>query len=66
MRRRVKSPVGSDPGLSEGERSDLEAMTGCVRYQRWIVESFGSRLRGQVLEVGAGTGEHHALARGTG
>ncbi len=56
MRRRVKSPVGSDPGLSEGERSDLEAMTGAVRYQRWIVESFGSRLRGQVLEVGAGTG----------
>jgi SAM-dependent methyltransferase len=42
--------------LSEGERLDLETMRDAVRYQRWIVDSFGPGLGGHVLEVGAGTG----------
>lgn len=56
MRRRMPSPVGVEPGLTEGERSDLETMRDAVGYQRWIVDSFGPELEGRVLEVGAGTG----------
>jgi SAM-dependent methyltransferase len=42
--------------LNESERFDLQALQGAVRYQRWVVDSFGPRLRGRVVEVGAGTG----------
>ncbi|MGH7271608.1 MAG: class I SAM-dependent methyltransferase, partial [Polyangiaceae bacterium] len=41
---------------------DLEALADMQRYQRWVLESFRGRLKGRVLEVGAGIGnlaEHY-------
>jgi SAM-dependent methyltransferase len=35
---------------------DLEALADIPNYQQWIVDSFLSRVRGRVLEVGAGIG----------
>jgi SAM-dependent methyltransferase len=44
------------------EGQDLEALSDIRRYQRWVLESFRGRLKGRVLEVGAGIGnlaEHY-------
>lgn len=38
------------------ERYDLDVLRGAVGYQRWVVDSFASVLRGGVVEVGAGVG----------
>lgn len=42
--------------IPENERLDLVLLSEAVRYQRWVLSSFGSSLRGRVLEVGAGVG----------
>jgi SAM-dependent methyltransferase len=42
--------------LSSDELFGLEVLRGAVGYQRWVIASFGPRLRGRVLEVGAGNG----------
>lgn len=42
--------AGAYPG------TELEALAAAPNYYRWIVEHFGDRLRGRVLEVGAGMG----------
>lgn len=65
--RTVKRSSGSTQPSTESpaggyEGRDLEALSGVHRYQRWIVDAFRSRLRGRVLEVGAGIGnltEHY-------
>jgi len=38
------------------EGRDLEVLAEIPRYQRWVLEPFRTRLRGRVLEVGAGIG----------
>lgn len=38
------------------ERFDLELLREAERYQRWVLDSFGAALQGDVLEVGAGIG----------
>ncbi|MCB9496930.1 MAG: methyltransferase domain-containing protein [Fibrobacteria bacterium] len=35
---------------------DLEAMSFAQRYHEWILDEFGSAIRGEVAEVGAGSG----------
>jgi SAM-dependent methyltransferase len=42
--------------IPEDERLDLLLLAEAVRYQRWVLSSFGAPLRGRVLEVGAGVG----------
>ena len=42
--------------IPEDERLDLLLLSDAVRYQRWVLSSFGPPLRGRVLEVGAGVG----------
>jgi SAM-dependent methyltransferase len=42
--------------IPEDERLDLLLLSKAVRYQRWVIASFGSAVRGRVLEVGAGVG----------
>lgn len=42
--------------IPEDERLDLLLLSEAVRYQRWVLSSFGPPLRGRVLEVGAGVG----------
>lgn len=45
------------PGhLTEDERFDLGLLRAAVRYQRWVIGTFGPALGGDVLEVGAGVG----------
>lgn len=41
---------------NEIERYDLERLRPAVSYQRWVVDSFASVLRGRVAEIGAGIG----------
>jgi SAM-dependent methyltransferase len=38
------------------EQWDLDLLRAAKGYQRWILDAFGSSVRGDVLEVGAGTG----------
>jgi len=38
------------------EQFDLEVLRGAVRYQRWLLSTFGSALSGTVLEAGPGIG----------
>ncbi|MDP9021668.1 MAG: class I SAM-dependent methyltransferase [Actinomycetota bacterium] len=42
----------------EIERYDLELLRDAVSYQRWVVDAFGSVLRGRVIDVGAGIGNY--------
>ncbi|MBW3578646.1 MAG: class I SAM-dependent methyltransferase [Actinobacteria bacterium] len=42
----------------EIERYDLGLLRDAVSYQRWVVDSFGSVLRGRVIDVGAGIGNY--------
>jgi SAM-dependent methyltransferase len=42
--------------IPEDERLDLLLLSEAVRYQRWVLSSFGLPLRGSILEVGAGVG----------
>jgi SAM-dependent methyltransferase len=42
--------------IPEDERLDLVLLGEAVRYQRWVMSAFGSAIRGEVLEVGAGVG----------
>jgi SAM-dependent methyltransferase len=42
--------------IPEDERLDLVLLGEAVRYQRWVMSEFGSAIRGEVLEVGAGVG----------
>jgi SAM-dependent methyltransferase len=42
--------------ITGDERFDLELLRRAIRYQRWTVAQFGPRLRGELLEVGAGIG----------
>jgi SAM-dependent methyltransferase len=42
--------------IPEDERLDLLLLSRAVRYQRWVLASFGDAVRGRVLEVGAGVG----------
>ncbi len=42
------------------EGQDLEALADLPRYQGWVLDSFQPRLRGRVLEVGAGIGNFAA------
>lgn len=43
------------------EGKDLEAMLSAPNYYRWILEGFKPFLKGNVLEVGAGSGTFSAL-----
>jgi SAM-dependent methyltransferase len=55
----ASSTISSQRGHStivDGELWDLRALRSATRYQRWVLESFGSALSGRVLEVGAGNG----------
>lgn len=47
-------PTPYDP--TDYDPRSLEALQPLRRYHAWIRASFGDRLRGRVLEVGAGTG----------
>lgn len=42
--------------LTDSELFDLRLLREATRYQKWVVESFGTCIRGEVLEVGAGLG----------
>jgi SAM-dependent methyltransferase len=42
--------------LNEAEKLDLDVLRDAVRYQQWVIDSFGPGLNGSVLEIGAGTG----------
>lgn len=42
--------------IPEDERLDLLLLSEAVRYQHWVLSSFGPPLGGRVLEVGAGVG----------
>ncbi|MFO0629266.1 MAG: methyltransferase domain-containing protein [Polyangiales bacterium] len=44
------------PDTAHYEGQDLEALSGLVRYQSWILRWIRPHLRGRVLEVGAGVG----------
>ncbi|MFY9588089.1 MAG: class I SAM-dependent methyltransferase [Actinomycetota bacterium] len=41
--------------LHSDERFDLDLLRGAVRYQRWLLSTLGP-IRGEVLEIGAGSG----------
>jgi SAM-dependent methyltransferase len=54
--------VSARPASPAYDGRDLEVFVDLHRYQRWVLEAFRSRLRGRVLEVGAGIGnlsEHY-------
>jgi SAM-dependent methyltransferase len=66
----MDSPLGASPpdsttgSIDDGfyyHGQDLEALSDLGAYQQWIVDVFGSELRGKVIEVGAGSG--HIAAR---
>jgi SAM-dependent methyltransferase len=42
--------------LTEAEKLDLDVLNDAVGYQQWVIDSFGPELNGNVLEIGAGTG----------
>jgi SAM-dependent methyltransferase len=42
--------------LTEAEKLDLDVLGDAVGYQQWVIDSFGPELNGNVLEIGAGTG----------
>jgi SAM-dependent methyltransferase len=42
--------------IPEDERLDLILLGQAVRYQSWVVDSFGGALSGDILEIGAGVG----------
>jgi SAM-dependent methyltransferase len=50
------SPDRSGPAFDDYEGQDLEALADIPNYQQWTVRSFERRIRGRVLEVGAGVG----------
>jgi len=45
------------------EGGELEALTGLLNYQDWILQSFAPYLRGRVVEIGAGIGTMTVLLR---
>ena len=51
--------------LTEAEKLDLDVLRDAVRYQQWVIDSFGPELNGSVLEIGSGTGNftRHLSAR---
>ncbi len=48
-------------GISADELFDLELLRQAVGYQRWVLSALGPRIRGSVLEVGAGLGNFTRL-----
>src|SRR5262249_31002966 len=58
---RNKADRGSNRASAHGTMSadevfDLELLRQAVGYQRWVLSALGPRVRGRVLEVGAGLG----------
>jgi len=52
----MNSAPAATPDVSHYDGQDLEALADLPNYTGWILDAFGERLRGRVIEVGAGLG----------